>query len=747
MPYSAIGRSIPRGEGPAKVTGSATYAADILLPGMIWGKALRSPLPHARIRRIDTSQAERLPGVLAVLTARDMPDVLTGRVVYDMPILAKDLVRFIGEKVAVVGAEDPGVAEEALSLIDVEYEELPPVFDAEEAMVEGAPLLHPDYKSYRYAPQQYFSDVPNVHSHVTWEIGDIEQGFAAAARVFEFRFFAHRGHQGYLEPHASTVAIDPDGRVQVWTSNKMPVRARELLSDAIEVPQEKIVVHLIPIGGDFGGKGSLMDSTLCYHLARRTGRPVKMVMTYTEELMAGNPRHPTTVLLRIGVTRDAKIVAHTARVIFNSGAYAAFKPTPLVNIPGASQATGAYGIPNVRIDAFSVYTNCVPGGHVRAPGDPQVVFAMESAMDMMAEELGIDRLEFRRKNLLKSGDHLPDGLPLDFVKASETLEAALKASTWSKPKRGSNVGRGIALSYRDIGKGLNNVALQLDADGSLILTTPVPDTGTGALTVLRQIAAENLSIPVEQIRIGEVTTEPFKTDLGAGASRVTHTAGLAACEAAEELKSLLRSLAAEKYGCDPSRVEYRQGSCVMAGGREVPLTMKDLANAARDKGILLRVQKSHRGVQDSPVTAFTAQVVELAVDPETGQMTILDFVTAHDVGTIIHPLGHQGQIDGGFVQGLGFAMIEELRVEEGRVSTLSLGDYKLPNIKDLPPLKTVLVQDSHGPAPFQGKAIGESSNTPVPAAIANAVYDAVGVRFTSLPITAERIYEALKEKV
>ena len=270
MAYNAVGKPLGRVEGPAKVTGQATYSADVLLPGMIWGKVLRSPLPHARIIRIDTRAAERMPGVLAVLTAMDMPDLLTGRRVYDMPVLARDQVRFIGEKVAVVAAEHPHQAEDALAQIEVEYDELPAVFEAQEAMAAEAPVLHPHYQSYPHAPAKYFSDLPNVHSHVTWALGDVEQGFAAAAQVFEHTFTTHYVHQGYIEPHASVLGIDSDGRAHVWLSNKMPFPNARLLADAVQIPQDQIVVHLIPIGGDFGGKGSLMDLPLCYHLARCT---------------------------------------------------------------------------------------------------------------------------------------------------------------------------------------------------------------------------------------------------------------------------------------------------------------------------------------------------------------------------------------------------------------------------------------------------------------------------------------------
>jgi CO/xanthine dehydrogenase Mo-binding subunit len=744
MTYNAVGKPIGRVEGPAKVTGTATYSADIRLPGMIWGKALRSPLPHARIVRIDTSAAERLPGVLAVLTAKDLPDLLIGRRVYDMPVLAKDRVRFIGEKVAIVAVEDAELAEEALAHIEVEYEELPAVFDAQAAMKPDAPLLHPQYRLYPHAPARYFSDLPNVHSHVTWQVGDLEQGFAKAAQVFEHTFSTHYVHQGYIEPHASVVGIESDGRSHVWLSNKMPFRTRELLADAVQISPEQIVVHLIPIGGDFGGKGSLMDLPLCYHLARRTGRPVKMVMTYTEELMAGNPRHPTTIVLRTGVTQEGIIIAREAKVIFNSGAYAAFKPTPVVNITGASQAAGAYGIPNVRIDAYSVYTNCVPAGHMRAPGDPQVSFAVESAMDMMAEALGLDPLEFRRRNLLKDGDLLPTGHPVEHVKVQETLEAAVRASRWGQPKPRPFVGRGLAAAHRHIGIGDANAQITVEGDGAVTLLTAVPDTGTGAHTVLRQIVAETLSVPVEQVRVQVATTEAFEADSGAGGSRVTHVAGQATYQAAEELKAIIREVAAQLLRCQPSEVTLADGCCVVPGNDGRGLAFAEVAKAALAHERPLRVQKTYRVAEYPHMTAFTAQAVELEVDPETGQMTLLDVVTAHDVGTIINPLGHQGQIDGGLIQGIGFGMIEEMRAEEGRISTLSLGDYKLPNIKDIPPLRTVLVQEALGPVPFQGKSIGENSITPITAAIANALYDAVGVRICDLPITAEKVYRALQ---
>ena len=743
MSYGRIGQPLGRVEGPAKVTGEARFTADILLPGMIWGKVLRSPLPHAKIVSINTREAEQMPGILAVLTAKDLPDLLTGRLVYDMPVLAIDRVRFIGEKVAVVAAEDPDMAEDALASIDVEYEEMPAVFDAHEAMNPEAPLLHPDYRSYAHAPEKFFSDIPNVHSHVTWELGDIDKGFALAKQVFEHTFNTPAVHQGYIEPHASIVAIDPDGRVNVWLSNKMPVRARELLADVIELPEERIVVHLAQIGADFGGKGSLMDAPLCYHLAKRTGRPVKMVMSYTEELMAGNPRHPTSIFLRTGVTEDGQIVARQAKVVFNSGAYAAFKPVPFVNIPGAKDAAGVYGTPHIRIDAYSVYANCVPSGHFRAPGDLQVNFAVESSMDMIAEDLGLDRLEFRKQNLLKDGDWVPGGPQLEEVRVAETLAAAVKASSWNQPKSQPNRGLGLAVSHRLIGTGEANTQLTLKEDGTIQVLTPVPEVGTGAHTILQQIVAETLFLPLDQVRV-ETASEIFKTDSGSGASRVTYVGGQVVQQAAGELMKLILAAGAKGLGCAENEVVF-EGGRVVRSDSDGSLSLVEVAKLGGDGKSALRVKKLLNLSEGPPMTTFTAQVVELEVDSETGQIRLLDVVTAHDVGTIINPLGHQGQIEGGLLQGVGFGLLEELRIEDGQVSTLNLGDYKLPNIRDIPPLTTVLVEEELGPAPFHGKAIGESSITPTGAAIANAVYDAVGVRFHVLPINAEKVYWALQQ--
>jgi CO/xanthine dehydrogenase Mo-binding subunit len=725
MAHRIVGQPVGKLEGIGKVSGQARYAGDVTLPGLIWGKALRSPLPHARILRIDTARARALPGVLTVLTAQDLPNILVGRRMFDMPMLARDRVRFVGEKVAVVAAVDPDVAEEALALIDVEYEDLPAVFDPVAAIQVGAPVLHGNPAAYEGAPPE--RPHPNVQSVLRFKQGDVEAGFREAERIFEHTFRTQLDHQGYLEPHAGVVAIDDDGRVQVWASNKMPFRLKELLAHALQRPPEHIRVNLTPIGGDFGGKGSLMDLPLAYHLAHVTGRPVKMLMRYAEELMAGNPRHPSVITMRTGVKKDGRILARQVKALFNSGAYAAFKPAPSVNLGGTSMGTGVYRIPNLLIEAFCVYSNNIPCGHARSPGEPQMVFAGESHMDMIARELGMDPADLRRKNLLRDGDHLANGHHLEHVRASDTLEAALKASHYAEPKPGPWIGRGMAMTHRHIGVGFTNARVRLETSGVVTVSIALPDTGTGAHLVLRQVVAEVLGLSLDEVEIEVANTDDFETDSGVGGSRVTHTGGRAAYHAAEKLK--------EQIGAEAAKHGIPAGS------------LAEVARAAAKDGRTLEASHFYDAKAHAAVTSFTAQVAEVAVDPATGQVTVRHFTTAHDVGTIINPIGHQGQIEGGLVQGLGFALMEEMKTEDGRISTLSLGDFKLPTIQDIPPLTTVILEDPVGPGPFNAKAIGEGSISAVAPAVANAVADACGVRILDLPITAEKVYFALREKV
>jgi CO/xanthine dehydrogenase Mo-binding subunit len=741
--FSAIGQPVTQEEGPEKVSGKALYAADLLLPGMLWGKVLRSPYAHAHILRIDTARARQVPGVHAVLTGQDLPDRRVGRLLRDIPVLARDRVLFVGEKVAAVAAETLEAAEEALALIDVSYEELPPVFDPEEAMHSLAPTLHPQMASYQGLPQPV-ATVNNVFAHNSWSKGDIAEGFSAADRIFEHTFRAQLMHQGYIEPHACVVHIDDHGRAQVWANNKGPFMLREQLAAVWSLATEQINVNPTSIGGDFGGKGSFMDVPLCYYLALHSGRPVKMVMDYIQELMAGNPRHPALITLKTGVTRDGRILAHQVRVVFNSGAYGAFKPR--VYIRGADHSGGPYHIPHVHIDSYMVYTNNVPCGHMRAPGKPQVAFALESHMDMIARELGLDPYAFRLQNILKDGDVNPVGEKLQHIRAEETLRQAAEAIDWGHTDKQANVGRGLAIADQLQGAGQSTASVTIDASGQVNLYMSLWDTGTGAHTIMRQIVAETLTLPPQQVRLVMQDTDAVPYESGPGGTRVTYTSGQAAFGAAKDLRDKLLAVAAELLEGPLESIQLSQGRFVLAGNPSRTLSMPEVvAQAISGSGSLLRGDMS---VTSTPphVTSFCAQAAEVEVDPDTGQVTVKKMVTVHDVGMILNPLTHQGQIEGGMMQGFGYALMEELLTAEGQISTLSLGEYKIPTIKDIPELVTVLLEPGQGPAPYQSKGIGESSNTPVAAAIANAVCDAVGVRIMDLPLTAEKVFTALQAR-
>ena len=763
----AIGQSIVRGEGPDKVTGKSVYAADVSLPGMLWGKALRSPFPHARIVSIDTAEARAVPGVHAVITAADLPDSLVGRRLRDMPVLARDVVRFVGEKVAAVAAETEAAAEEALLLIDVEYEELPAVFDAHAAMEPDAPTLHPEMSGYEGLPQPE-SDINNVFAHITWGQGDVEQGFAEADLVFEHTFNAQLMHQAYIEPHACVVSATPplnsppdggsSGGVDVWINNKDPYALREQLAAVWGIDEERIVLHPCSIGGDFGGKGSFMDAPLCYYLSLHSGRPVKIVMDYIQELMAANPRHPATMTIRSGVKGDGTLTARQARVVFDSGGYGAFKPT--VYLRGADHLCGVYRIPHTRIDSYMVYTNNVPKGHMRSPAKPQVVFAVEAHTDLIARELGIDPYEFRRINLLRDGDSSPVGHVWQDIRAEETLRRAADAIGWDEgrphpnplPKgegtinEGMLTGRGLAITDLSQGTGRFAAKISMNSSGRPTLHMAFWDTGTGSHTVLRQMVAQELSVPVDEVDIELLDTSEMPFSSGSGGTRVTYTAGQAVVGAARELKRQLIRAAAPLLDSPEEDVSLQSGRVVVGPSPLRPAYYRtiNIGEVVAHVGDGTLVAEYEFASEPPDMTSFCAQAAEVEVDPETGAVTVKRLVSAHDVGAILNPLMHQGQVEGGVIQGLGYAMMEELQTEDGHISTVSFGDYKIPTIADIPELVTVLVEGNNGPAPYRSKGIGESANIPVAGAIANAVANAIGAPVASLPLTAEKVLRALR---
>jgi CO/xanthine dehydrogenase Mo-binding subunit len=738
--FKVIGAPILRAEGPDKVSGHTVYAADVHLPGMLWAKILRSPHPHARIRRIDVSKARAVPGVRAIVTGQDVPGHFIGKQIRDMPVLCWDVVRFVGDRVAAVAADSPDAAEEAVSLIDVGYEQLPAVFDPLEAMQPGAPSLHDNVAGYDGAPKDKLAlDVPNGLTRLAWRKGDVEQGFREADLVLEQTFRVPGRHQGYLEPHAGMVALDPDERIQVWVSAKNPFGVRSQMAKALGLPEERIRINVVNVGGEFGGKGDGVDLPIAYFLARQSGKPVKLVSTYAEELTASNPAHPTVITVRSGVKRDGRIVARSLRAVHACGAYGALKSNS--SLATWHYAGGQYRIDNACFEFLQIYTNTVPGGYYRSPGAVATAFAIDSHTDIIAKELGMDPGEFRLKNFLGEGEEDAVGQRLYNVRFREVLQAALDTAGWKKPKP-ANFGRGIALSGRHISGGDTGVVLTAEPDGSFTILSPTIDQGSGTHTILRQLVAEQMKVPIEQVRVIVGDTDITPRDSGVRASRVTYVAGNAVVQACEKLREQLLAEAARMLECRADEIEFDGEFCLLQD-RAQRITLRRVAAQARRR-LQATVYENYPYPED--ISYVCAQVAEVEIDPETGTVRVHRIVSAHDVGTIINPITHQGQIDGATIMGVGQAVMEELVMDNGRIINASLGDYKLPTVADIPQLKTVLVKSAGGVGPLDAKPIGEFANNGPPAAVANAVADAVGIRLFELPVTAERIYRILRKE-
>ncbi len=740
--FKVVGAAVPRAEGADKVSGRTIYAADVDLPGLLWAKILRCPYPHARIRRVDTSKARALHGVKAVLTGEDVSGLYIGKQIRDMPVLCWDVARFVGDRVAAVAAEALETAEEALGLIDVEYEQLPAVFDPQEAMWPGAPRLHEDVAAYEDGPKDKLAlDVHNGLTRLAWRKGDVERGFGEADLVLENIFHVPARHQGYLEPHAAALAIDPQGRIQVWASVKNPFGVRSQLSKALRIAEERIRMNVVNVGGEFGGKGDGIDLPVAYFLAQRSGRPVKIIMTYGEELSASNPAHPTVITIRSGVKRDGRIVARKLRAVHASGAYGALKSNS--SLATWHYAGGQYRIDNTDIEFLQVYTNTVPGGYYRSPGAVATAFAVDCHTDIIAKELGMDPAEFRLKNFLSEGEADAVGHALHHVRFREVLQSALHTAGWKKPKRRSNFGRGIALSGRHISGGDTGVVLTAETDGGFTVLSPSIDQGSGTHTILRQLVADQMKVPIEQVKIIVGDTDIAPRDGGMRASRMTYVAGSAVVQACEKLLQRLLDQAARMLECRAEEVEFASGKFSLCQDPAQQVTLRRVV-AQTTEPLQVTVYEDYPYPED--ISYICAQVAEVEVDPETGAVRVHRLVSAHDVGTIINPITHQGQIDGATIMGLGQGIMEELIMENGRVTNNNLGDYKMPTVADIPELKTVLVKSTGGVGPLGSKPIGEFANNGPPAAIANAVADAVGVRLFELPITAEKIYHALNKK-
>ena len=733
-----------RVDGALKVRGAARYAADASLPGMLWSATLYSPASHARIVRVDATKARHMPGVHAVLTGKELGSTLWGRRVRDWPLLARDRVRFIGDRVAVVAAESLALAQRAIEAIEVEYDELPAVFDPREALSDAAPVLHADYDTYQlFGPgQRPARDHPNVQGMqaVHKDDADIEAAFARAARVFEHSFTTPREHQGFIEPPGSLLWIDEHAIVHVVCTNKMPFALRDQLMTVAGVQEQLIDVDANYVGGDFGGKGQVYHELLSYFLARATGRPIKSVLSYTESLTTHNSRHRADIRMRSAVDSEGRFVAHSMDVVFDGGAYAATKIGPGVLPGGIFQGMAPYRVPHVRMEARAVYTNNVPGGIMRSPGELQGVWAAESHVDMIARALSIDPIEFRLRNMTREGDTDVTGARVHVPQGEAVLER-LRTELHARPVA-SGHGRGIGLGTRHVGDGRSAMRLTLLPDATVQVEVGLPDQGAGSHTVARRVVAASLGVDPRRVDVKYASTLNGVYDAGAGGSKSTHSIGAVAMQTGAEFRERLEELAAEVMGWPVDSI-HLDGDHFLAGGERASFDEVAMRIA---RGSQVQVEGTHvpeaahaEGVGDANFTAFA---IDVRVDRETGEVTLTDVLQVADVGTIINPVAHEGQLKGGFGFGLGAALMEDLAIQDGRVLTPSLGEYKLPTQMDMPPYRLVYVE-SVGPGPFGAKMAGELSNCAVAPAIANAIFDACGARVTDLPISSEAVLRAL----
>jgi CO/xanthine dehydrogenase Mo-binding subunit len=740
-----------RVDGNIKTSGQARYTADFSMPGMLWADFVSSTVAHAKIVSIDTEEARAMPGVHAVLTGNDIleryGERYFGRRLCDWPVLSYDRVRFIGEYVVAVAADTPQIAAAAVASIVVEYEELPGLFDTEEALQPDALILHEHPEKYPFMfPKRPTHRHKNIQGYGVTEIGDVEAGLAASDRVFEHVFTTPRYHGGYIEPRATLIWIDDAALVHIISTNKSPFSLREQFSVTTGLPKEQFVVHPSYIGGDFGAKGLSVEEFPVYFLAAATGRPVKFVRNYLDDIRSTNVRHASKIRVKTGVMNDGKIVALYLDALFDGGAYAAGKVIPTI-LPGPDTKF-PYAIPHQRLERTTVYTNSVPGGFVRAPGDVQAVFAAESALDLVARDLGIEPLEFRMLNCAREGDLDIEGHTYLAARGAEVLEVIKRESDYGTPvPANSGRGRGVGFSVRHIGGGKTSVTLLLSASGNVEVHTGTTEQGMGILTLLNRTVARDLGLDLGRVRVGRGGTDVVPFDPGVGASRTTHIVGGAALDATRQLRADLEAIACEIAGLPPGAMELR-GSQFAASDGSVHIAWDAAAAAlvAARGGETLSYTGTfdgdpHHG--EPQYNNFNGYVVDVTVDRETGAYTINDVVFCVDAGTIINPVAHRGQIDGGFMMGLGHAMTEELIVDEGRIANLTFADYKLPCQMDMPPFHVHILESDRGPGPFGARAVGEVNTSAFGPALANAVHAAVGVRITQLPVTAERIYEAL----
>ena len=728
--HTVVGQSVPRLDAAAKVTGQAQYVGDVHLPGMRYGKVLRSPHAHARIVELDTRRAEALPGVRAVITSADFDPPL------EPHLIAQDRIGFAGQALAAVAADTPELAADALEYIDVQYEVLPAVNDPLVAMQPGAPELSDDPKT--QVTLEDGSQFVNISGYSRDVQGDLEQGFAAADVVVEQTFRLEVVHQGYLEPHGALARVEPSGKITVWTSTQGHFATRDPLATMLHIPLNDLNLIASTIGGGFGAKGEPILEPLCVRLAQKSGHPVQLLMSREEEFLAASPAPRGVFTLKTGATREGQLVAREARLVWDAGASGG------AGGGGVSYVRGPYRIPHVQVDTFGVNTNKVRPGAYRAPGYPQIYFASESQMDTLARELQMDPVEFRLQNLMDDSDFVSEGQPSPVpVAFKETLQKAAEQSGWSDYSRQPYRGIGIALGRWDNWAGPSSCVITINEDGTIKHFSGAVDV-TGSDTALAQIVAEELGVAPQEVvmSLGDTDAAPYAA-ISAG-SRVIYGQGAVARQAALEVKAQLLDLAATQLEVGPEALELADHKVFVRDDPEESITLAELGRISLyGHGGPIIGQASLADLPAPPIIA--AQIAEVEVDPETGEVHVLRLVAVQDVGCAINRMGAEGQIQGGVVQGLGWALHEAILYDPERgVLNPNFLDYRMPTTKDVPPIEVGLVEYPSPDGAFGAKGVGEPPIIPTSAAIANAIYDAVGVRITDLPITAERIALAIR---
>ena len=740
--YNVVGTRPIRHDGTDKVTGRALYGADFQAAGLLYGKILRSPHAHARIKSIDTTRAAALSGVRAVLTAKDLPEIKPGITLSygksldfaRQNVLAHNKALYAGHAIAGVAAVSPHIAEEALDLIDVEYEILPHVLTAPDAMKEGAPIVIEDLKTEEFGLQK--DGVSNIARHFQHKLGDINEGFERADLIIEREFTTATVHQGYIEPQNVTVLWNSDGRLHVWTSTQGPFEVKGDLAASLDMDVSRVKVTPMEIGGGFGGKFTLYHDPVAALLSKMTGRPVKMVMSRKEVFESTGPTSGSYIKVKIGATKEGKITAAQAHLAYEAGA---FPGSPVG--AGAECVFGPYDIPNAVIDGYDVVVNKPRAGGYRAPGATNAGFAAETIIDEIALNLGIDPIEFRLNNAAKEGTRRASGPIFSRVGLVETLEAMYNHPHWKAPLNGPNRGRGAAVGFWMNSGAESSCTISVNADGRVNLIEGSADIGGTRASVAMQ-AAEVLGISAEDVYPSVVDTDSVGYTSGTGGSSVTFKTGWAAYEAANHLKDQMIERVGMIWGVDPQAVEFEQGVFRSKTDSELSMTFKELAGQLNDSGgpIVGEAAISATGVG----VAFAGCIADVEVDPETGKVDILRFTMVQDAGKAIHPSYVEGQMQGGAVQGIGWALNEEYFMsEDGRMLNSSLLDYRMPTSLDLPMIDTVIVEVPNPGHPFGVRGVGEVSIIPPPAAIANAIHRAIGVRMDTLPMNPGAVMEAI----